>query len=93
MCIARGEKKSLPGFDENEYVKASGFGALTLSQLAENLSAVRAATLALFRILPAGAWMTQGTANDTAVTVRALPYIILGHERHHLNVLKERYGV
>jgi hypothetical protein len=30
-------------------------------------------------------------ASDNEVTVRALAYIIAGHEAHHLRILRERY--
>ena len=35
----------------------------------------------------------RGSANGSPVTFRALMYIIAGHERHHVGILKERYGL
>lgn len=93
LVIARGEKKSLPGFDENSYAAASNAGQRSVRDLTDEYEAVRHATVALFRGLSAEAWTTLGTANEKPVSVRALAYIALGHERHHLRVLHERYGV
>lgn len=93
LAIARGDRSSLPGFDENEYMRNSNFGARSMRSIAEGYAAMRAATLALFRGFSDEAWQRNGTANDTGISVRAIAHIILGHERHHLRVLRERYGV
>ena len=93
LAIARGEAKSLPGFDEQEYVRNAGFDAWRLGDLAEAYALGRRANLVFFNNLPHEAWDRRGSANDTPVTVRALAFIIVGHERHHLKVLKERYLV
>ena len=60
-------------------------------EIAEELQAVRQATVALFGGLSGEALTRSGTANDARVSVRALAWIIAGHERHHLRVLHERY--
>jgi hypothetical protein len=52
---------------------------------------VRRSSILLFRNLPDGAWEKRGIASDSPVTVLALACIIVGHERHHLKVLRERY--
>lgn len=91
MRIARGDTTPLPGFDEKDYVRAGGFDARPLADLAAELRALRRATLALFRGLDAAALDRRGTANDAQVTVRALAWILAGHERHHLEILRTRY--
>jgi len=93
MAIARGEKQSLPGFDENEYMEHANFDERSLAELADALAATRRATLALVRGLDAAAWNRRGLANNNAVSVRAMAWVTAGHERHHLNVLRERYGI
>lgn len=93
LAIARGDKASLPGFDENEYMRQANFGERSMTSIADEYAAARAATLAAFRGFSDEAWQRIGTANDTPVSVRAIAHICLGHERHHLNVLRERYGV
>jgi uncharacterized damage-inducible protein DinB len=93
LRVARGDATPLPGFDENAYALLSNAEAHPLAALAEEWSDVRRATLSLFRHLPDEAWTRRGTASGAPVTVRALAWIIAGHERHHLAVLAERYGV
>jgi hypothetical protein len=90
-CVARGETASLPGFDENAYVLHATFDACPLAELLDELRAVREGNLALFRHLDARALARVGTANGHPISVRALAYVILGHPRHHLAVLRERY--
>lgn len=91
LCIARGEQTALPGFEQDDYVVTASFGERSLADLVQESAIVRAATLALFRSLDAAAWVRRGTASGSSVTVRALAFIIAGHELHHREILKERY--
>ncbi len=93
LWFARQKDGALPGFDENAWMPASQFGAQPLAKVIEAWRTQRLATIALFETLPADAWKQRGTANNKVVSVRALAWIAAGHEIHHLNVLKERYGV
>jgi hypothetical protein len=93
LRFARGDATELPGFDENGYVERSNFKSRTMEDLLEELWAVRAATLSLAKYLPESAMSNLGSANGSPVTVRALFWIIAGHELHHLGILRERYGV
>lgn len=93
MCIARGEQVSLPAFDENVYAANDGSDGRNLADIVAEYSAVRAATLLLFRGFDALAWTRRGTANHKPASVRSLLWITAGHELHHLAVLRERYGV
>jgi len=93
LRFARGDATALPGFDENAWVPAGSFDARSLADLAAELDAVRRATLTLFRGLDAAALARRGTASDNAVSVRAIAWIIAGHERHHVALLHERYKV
>ena len=92
LRIARGDTTPLAGFDENPYVQAGRFDARTLADLADEYEAVRRATLHLFRHLDDVAVNRRGTANGTEVSVRALAWIIAGHERHHLGMLRGVYS-
>ena len=93
LRFARNDATALPGFDETLYVPAGRFDERSLGDVAAEFATVRAATLALFRGLGADALERSGSANDQLVTVRALAYIIAGHEKHHVDILKSRYGV
>jgi hypothetical protein len=90
LCFAREDPTELPGFDENRYVLRASFDARPLADLAEEFEAVRRSHLALFRGLDREAWLRGGVANGSRVTVRALAYIIAGHERHHVQILRKR---
>ncbi len=85
--------RRLPGFDEKPYVDHSVFADVPVQMLVAELAAVRRANLPLFRRLDEEAWSAKGEASGMGVTVRALAYIMAGHVRHHVAVLRERYGL
>ena len=91
LSIARGDQAALPGMEQEVWMAGSDFDSRTLASLAEEFEAVRASTLHLLRHLSPEAWARRGTASDNEVTVRALAYIIAGHEAHHVGILRERY--
>jgi hypothetical protein len=91
LWIARGFKEPLPGFEQDDGVEAAKANEVPWKSLVEEFRSVRLATLSLFENVPSNAWSNGGVASDNPVTVRALAYIIAGHVRHHVGVLKERY--
>ena len=93
LCFARGEKQSLPGFEQDDYALASKANGRDLDNIFEEYEAVRKATIALFNGLPEDSLMRKGTGSTSyhAATVRALAYHIAGHEMRHINIIKERY--
>jgi len=91
LRIARGDQTPLPGFEQDDFVKNGGFGERTLAGLADEFALVRAASIALFRSFPEGAWTRRGVASQKEVTVRALAFITAGHQIHHRLILEERY--
>lgn len=93
LRIGRGDEAPLAGFDENTYVPAGAFEGRTLTDLIDEWSAVRNATVALVRGMPRDAWTRRGVANGKSVTAAALVYIIVGHVEHHLRILEERYSL
>jgi len=91
LSIARGETKSLPGFDENDYMRGANFDQRSFADLLDDFDATRRATLTLLRGLADEAWTRSGTANENKTSVRAIAYMVAGHARHHLGVLRSRY--
>ena len=83
----------LPGFDENAWVDNARFGSRTLDDLVDELEVVRASTAQLASHLDAEEFARRGTSNGNPMSVRALFYIIAGHERHHLALFRERYDL
>ena len=93
LRVARGDQTPLPGFDENAFVAGSNADRRTLGDLAAELAAVRATTLALVRSLEDDALVRRGTVNNWPLSARALAFIIAGHFQHHVNVLRDRYAI
>jgi hypothetical protein len=93
VTFARGDATPLPSFDENGWAKTSNASRRSMADLISELEAVRAATIALFRGFSEAEFVRTGTASNNPFTVRALAYIVAGHERHHVKILQERYGV
>jgi uncharacterized damage-inducible protein DinB len=93
FCLSRGDATPLPGFEENAYVAESRSSEERLEELARTFATVREANLTLLRRLDARRWARRGVANGNPVSVRALAFIMAGHVRHHLAVLRERYDV
>jgi len=91
LRFARRDASPLAGFDENAYVPEAGADARTLSDLVEEWVAVRQATLTFVRSLPRSVWSRRGVAAGNPITVRALAYVVAGHEHHHMEVLRTRY--
>jgi uncharacterized damage-inducible protein DinB len=93
LRFARHEQQGLTGFDENAYVRCAEADARDLDSILQEYEAVRWGTITLFNGFPENALMRlgHGAGSATDATVRAMAYHIAGHERHHLNIIKERY--
>jgi len=91
LRVARGDETALEGFDPDRWMHRAGADAREWADIAREVESVRAATLSLFRSLPHDAWTRAGTADDSPVSVRALAFMIAGHETHHRQVIAERY--
>lgn len=91
MRFARNDKTPLPAFDQDAYVAESNAEERTMEDILGEYEAVKGATLALFRSFTDDMFYRNGTASGHNVTVRALAYMIAGHELHHIKIIKERY--
>jgi hypothetical protein len=91
LRLARNDATPIEGFEQDDYVRNGPFARRPLSDLIEDYIAVRRATVSLFRNLDEAAWTRRGVANKNEVTVRALAFIIAGHELHHRRILEEKY--
>lgn len=91
LCAARKDKTPLPGFDHNAYVPVSGANERDIAGILAEYRALRAATLAFFSNLTEDALDEVGEANGTPCSAKAMLYMIAGHERHHLRIIRERY--
>ena len=91
LMFARADKTPQPGVDQDDMVKSSGYHAQTLAEIVSHYQVVRQSTIAFVRSCRDDVAMRVGTASDCDFTVRSIPYIIAGHEAHHVAVIRERY--
>ncbi|MBP9152690.1 MAG: DinB family protein [Flavobacteriales bacterium] len=91
LAIARGDTTSLPGYDENTYAANSEADSRLMEDLVDELFTLRNATTTLFSGLTDAALDRIGTANGASLSALAAGFIIVGHELHHVNVVKDRY--
>ncbi|MGI9107407.1 MAG: DinB family protein [Pyrinomonadaceae bacterium] len=91
LRFSRGDQTPLPGYEQDDYVLNASFEDFSLGEIAAEFESVRRSTLFLFRHVGEAAWMRRGAANGSEVSVRALAYIIAGHELHHREILRHRY--
>ncbi len=93
LCIARGDSTPLPGFEQDDYVRAAHFSKRTLEDLLDAYAAQRRATIAMLRSFNNEAWQRRGTVSGHTASARAFAYVAAGHELHHIADFHERYGI
>jgi hypothetical protein len=93
LRISRGDETPIEGFEQNGYVENAPFNDYKFSDLAGELELVRKSSILFFKHLKETDWTRMGTASGNPVSVRALAYIMIGHVRHHTNILRERYKI
>ena len=91
LCIARGDQRPLPGFDENAYADNSMANMRTGASILEELNAVDISTRCLFASFNEKQLAATGIANGAPISVNAIGYIIAGHALHHTSIIRERY--
>src|ERR1700743_2213451 len=91
LWFARGYTDALPSFHQNVALVSSLADSVAWPQHIVEFRAIRAATLTLFKNLPDEAWMLSGVACNNPFTVRALAWIIAGHDAHHQRIAREKY--
>ena len=91
LRFARNDQTPLPGFDQDTFMENSNFDERTIADLLEEFLYLRQANVSFFKTLDEKAWSNTGTASGAQVSVRAIAYVMVGHVRHHVNILRERY--
>lgn len=91
LRIARGDKTPIEGFEQEGYIENSHANRRSFSDLLGEFTQIRQANLAFFKNLEAADWVRTGTANSVEISVRSLAWIMVGHIRHHIDILKFRY--
>jgi hypothetical protein len=91
LRISRNDKTPLPGFEENDYVDNTNANGRSIQDLLTEFSAVRHSSLLLFKSFSDEQLTRIGIASGKDVSVRAIGFIIIGHQKHHQKVFQERY--
>ncbi len=91
LRISRGDQTPIEGYEQDDYVTNGNFARRTISDLLQEFMAIRQSTIQLLRHLSPEAGERRGTANQKAVSARAIVYVIAGHELHHRAILEEKY--
>jgi hypothetical protein len=91
LRISRGDKTPIEGFEQDDYIATSNANNRAFADLLEEFSLERQANLRLFKNMTDEGSRELGTASDNSVSARAIAYIMAGHIRHHIGVLKDRY--
>lgn len=91
LRISRNDKTPLPGFEENDYVENTNANARSIQELLTEMATVRQSTLLLFKSFTEEQLQLMGTASNHPISVRAIGFLAIGHQKHHQRIFKERY--
>jgi hypothetical protein len=91
MTFARGHEVTLPRANQELYVRLGEFGAHPWAEYLDEFADLRRADVALVRHLPDAAWDRRGTVGEFTISVRAQAFVMAGHVRHHLQMIRDRY--
>lgn len=91
LCFARNDKTNLPGFDQDIFVNNDNANDRDFAEMLEEMQTLRKSTIQLYKSFSKEALLRIGVASENKMSVRALGYLFSGHQKHHVNILKERY--
>ncbi len=91
LRISRNDKTPLPGFEENDYADNANANKRSIQDLLTEMAVVRQATLSLFKSLNEEELKRTGTMSGKEISVRALGFLVIGHQKHHHKVFQEKY--
>jgi uncharacterized damage-inducible protein DinB len=91
LSFSRGEAANLPGYEQDDYVKAAAFNRRSLADLVNEFRLVREGNILLFKSFGEETLTRTGTANNNFINVNTILHFIAGHEIHHMNVIRTKY--
>ena len=91
LRVSRNDPTPLPGFEQDDFVRAAGFDRYSLQDLVSEFEFLRKANRIAIRHITAEAIDCRGTASGYPVSARALIYMLVGHVDHHMASLREKY--
>ncbi len=90
MRFAVADPIELPGYEQDDYVANSDYQTVTLQQLKDEFVQLRKSNLLMLRRIRPAAWNNRGTSDGREMTVRAIACLLVGHVRHHLQIVGDR---
>lgn len=91
LRFARNDETPLPGFDQDAYVPQSGGNKRTIKDLIKEYKAIRRSTIELYKTFDDTVLARKGVGSNSPMSVAALGFIMCGHQKHHRNIIRERY--
>lgn len=92
LRFGRGDTTALPGFEQDDYVATAGATQQSLDTLLGDYRSLRTDSRRLFRSFDSNALARSGSASGNSMSVRALSFVIAGHDLHHLKIFRETLG-
>ncbi|MDQ6472910.1 DinB family protein [Flavobacterium sp. LHD-80] len=91
LRFSRNDKTPLPSFEEDDYANSTDSNKRSIQELLTEFSALRHSTLLFYKSLSEEQLKRIGTASNNQISVRALGFVVIGHQKHHQKVFEERY--
>ncbi len=91
LKVARGETEPQKGFEEDIYASNAGSNKRSMESILDEYDAVRNSSLHFFKSLSKDQLMKSGIVSGHGNSVLAMGFILIGHPKHHANVIAERY--
>ncbi|MBC7607204.1 MAG: DinB family protein [Burkholderiales bacterium] len=91
LRFSRNDPSPLLSFEEDDYAVQAQANNRSIKDLLTELAVVRQATLSLYSSFNEEELLRMGTASNNKMSVRALGFVIVGHQNHHQKVFQERY--
>lgn len=91
LRFARKDMTPITGFEQDDYVRTSKAYSRNIDSLVNEYVSVREGTLSLFEAMDEEMLKSVGVASDNPLSARAAGFIIAGHDRSHIEIIKERY--
>jgi hypothetical protein len=91
LRVSRNDSTPLPGFEQNDYVRAAGFDNHPIKDLLQEFEHQRRANILAISNMTEEASLRRGIASGFPISARALIYMLVGHVDHHMASLHEKY--
>jgi hypothetical protein len=91
LRFSRLDPIELPGFDENYYLEATSLDEIPYRNLLSEWASLRESTILFYKNIDPKFLDRTGRAGGQEFSVKSIGYILAGHTRHHIEIIKERY--